>query len=742
MLSPFKSKTTENGKLEDVIKKVLLDNVVEGLIVADESGDILYSNSLGQAIMDEGLFGPIDIVSKNPKTFIFNAREYKAIYDGIPEGVGVTGTVTTLIDTMGLKEQAKELSEIKEKLQKASGFKAAFLANMSHEIRTPIHAIIGFAEIIMKEPVDEKVKTQIEMIKDSSYSLLAIINDVLDLSKIESGKMELVNSNYYISYIIRDIEATYSLLASRKGLGFKMHLDDNIPSNLYGDKIRLRGTLLNILNNAVKYTREGHIDFYVKVLEKKDGIATLCFEVKDTGIGIRKEDLDKVFDSFSRFDIQNNYSVEGRGLGLSIAKGYMDLMGGRIEVDSEYGVGSIFRVIVDQKIVDDSPIDMDIVNARKKKKGEGFAIKGMKALVVDDNPVNLTVADGLMKTYGLIVDKASGGKEAVALCLTNQYDIVFMDQMMPEMDGIQAMKEIRKINAYYNESCTIIVLTADAMAGARDKLMSEGFDEYLSKPLEMHRLEAMLLKFVPEDKIVDIDNLNNEEIIIEESEGTKDTSKTEKEKPDNRIDTIAKGLGIDAETLEKRIKGSGGTLEDYRVVCEIACKHAEAKAKKLRDAKNSGDYDRYTIEVHALKSTFASLGATELSARAKEQEMAGKEGRFELIDEKMESLVNDYLEFMAKVKEVVLDIDVSEQKAKASGKGEEWTDEELSQIANKLLSLIDEFRFGDIFDILENITKIEKGPETKAIFDRLEALMNRMDIDGLKKELIKLAEKK
>ena len=193
MLSPFKSKTTENGKLEDVIKKVLLDNVVEGLIVADESGDILYSNSLGQAIMDEGLFGPIDIVSKNPKTFIFNAREYKAIYDGIPEGVGVTGTVTTLIDTMGLKEQAKELSEIKEKLQKASGFKAAFLANMSHEIRTPIHAIIGFAEIIMKEPVDEKVKTQIEMIKDSSYSLLAIINDVLDLSKIESGKMELVN---------------------------------------------------------------------------------------------------------------------------------------------------------------------------------------------------------------------------------------------------------------------------------------------------------------------------------------------------------------------------------------------------------------------------------------------------------------------------------------------------------------------------------------------------------------------
>ena len=731
MLGTSKQRSTENTEKHEVIKDILLNNVVEGLIVANENGDIIYSNNLGRAILEEGVFGPIDIVSRNPKVFSYNSREYKALYDMIPTGKAAGGTIATLVDTLELKEQTRELAELREELQKTMGFKEAFLSNMSHEIRTPIHAIIGFAEIMMKESANEKLRTQIEMIKDSSYSLLAIINDVLDLSKLESGKMQLVNSNYYISYIIRDIEATYSLLASRKGIKFNVHLDDNIPSNLYGDKIRIRGTLINILNNAIKFTREGHIDFYIRVLEKNEGMVKLCFEVRDTGIGIKKEDCERIFDSFSRLDINNNYSVEGRGLGLSIAKGYMNLMGGRIEVDSEYGVGSTFRIIVDQKIIDDSPIDMDIVNARKKKKGEGFAIKGMKALVVDDNPVNLTVADGLMKTYGLNVDKASGGREAITLCMNNQYDIVFMDQMMPEIDGIRAMKEIRKINEYYEEKCHIIVLTADAMAGAREKLLAEGFDEYLSKPLEMHRLETMLLKFVPEQNIIDIDELNNENIIIEET-AREETTDVSKNKGEDEVINIAKELEIDPEVLRKRIRDCGGSLSDYKSVCKIACKHADNKAKKLREAQMSGDYERYTIEVHALKSTFASLGNTELFEQAKRQETAGKDGNYAIIDEGMEDLIRDYLIFIEKIKAVVLDIDESDEKAKAGGSGEDWTDEELSQISNKILSLVDEFKFGDIFDLLDNIKEIEKGPETKKFFDEIAVIMNRMDIDKLR----------
>ncbi len=726
----FKPHITENEKQVNAIKEVLLNEINEGLIVADNAGDIVFTNDLGKAFLDCGLFGPIDIVSKNPKTFVFEGTEYTVKYKSLSEHAGFKGTIATLFSTEGIKEQKREIEELKDSLEKSSGFKSAFLANMSHEIRTPIHAIIGFADIIMKENVADNIRAQIDMIKDSSYSLLAIINDVLDLSKIESGKMELVCSNYYISYVIRDIEATYSLLASRKGLKFEIHLDDNIPSNMYGDKIRLRGTLLNILSNAVKYTKEGRIDLYIKVLEKKDQMVTLCFEVKDTGIGIKDEDKNRLFESFARFDIQNNYSIEGRGLGLSIAKGYMDLMGGKIEVESEYGVGSTFRVIVDQKIIDDSPVDMNVVNARKKKAEKTFAIKDYKALVVDDNPVNLTVANGLMKTYGLDVDKATGGKEAINACLQKEYDIIFMDQMMPETDGVMAMKEIRKISEYYAKQCTIIVLTADAMAGVRDRLMEEGFDEYLCKPLEIHRLEAMLLKFVPERKIVERSKEDTVNITIEES-----TPIHAAMPPEEDVSAISEKLGISLDILEKRIRDCGGSLASYKNVCEVAVKHSKAKTEKLKEAKSIGDYERYTIEIHALKSTLSSIGAMDLSERAKEQELAGIEGKTQVIDEKMEAFLSDYEAFIELLKSVVLGVDDSDKKAKAEGAGEEWSKDEMRQFLGRIETLVNAYNFGEVFEILDNVSKLEKGPETKAVIDDITELMNNMDIESLRTKL-------
>ena len=731
MIGPFTSVKINSKKAGENIKDVLLNSVSEGLIVAKDSGDIIYSNALGQAFMKEGLFGPIDIVSRNPKTFSYEGREYKAVYERIPEETGIEGVIATLVNTVGIKEQARELAEVKDKLAKATSFKGAFLANMSHEIRTPIHAIIGFAEIILKEAIPENLSSQIEMIKDSSYSLLAIINDVLDLSKLETGKMELVCSNYYISYVIRDIEATFSLSSSRKGLKFNIHLDDNIPSNLYGDKIRIRGTLLNLLNNAVKYTKEGQIDFYIKVLDKKDGVVTLCFEVQDTGIGIKKEDLNHIFESFSRFDIQNNYAVAGTGLGLSIAKGYMDLMGGKIEVSSEYGVGSTFRVIVDQKIIDDSPVDMNIVNARKKKDATGFMIKDINALVVDDNPVNLSVANGLMKSYGLKVDKASGGKEAIELCAKKDYHIIFMDQMMPEVDGIMAMKEIRKISDFYEKESKIIVLTADAMQGVRDRLIKDGFDEYISKPLEVHRLETVFRAFIPEEKFIAVDKRSKDIITIEE--GLPGLDNTGIDKPANEIETVANDLKIPTDILEKRINACGGTLNDYKASCKKILEQAPSKIKKLRESKNTGDYERYTIEIHSLKSSLSSLGAMELSNRAKDQEYAGKERRFDYIDKNMEAFLRDYDAFMKKLEKLVADSGGSSITLPASR--EEWTKDEVVQIANKFLSLVDEFNFGEIFDILENISRLDMGPQTKGVFEDIEKIMNEMDIDALKTKL-------
>lgn len=721
--------SNEKNKDSEKIKNVLLNNISEGLVVANEQGNILYANDLAIRIMEAGLFGPIDIVSKNPKEFSFENLDFEVRYDKLPEDSEIKGTIATMVDKKGTSVHAAQVAELTEKLDKVSGFKAAFLANMSHEIRTPIHAIIGFAELILKNDLSSEVSSQIDMIKESSYSLLAIINDVLDLSKIESGKMELVCSNYYISYVIRDIEATYSMMAMRKGLKFEMHLDDNIPSSMYGDKIRIRGALINLLSNAIKFTKEGRVDFYIHVLEKKDGIVTLQFDVKDTGIGIKEEDLGKIFESFSKFDMNTGFVAEGRGLGLSIAKGYMDLMGGTIEVKSDYGIGSTFSIILDQKIVDDSPVDMNIVNARKKKTGNKLLIHDFKVLVADDNPVNLTVAEGLMRAYGLTPQTASGGQEAINLCMHTQFDIIFMDQMMPEVDGIKAMNEIRKISEFYEKKCKIVVLTADAMAGVRDRLIREGFDEYLCKPLEIHRLENVLLQFVSEDHIYTSEEQIPKSIVIEESKAVVvDAPSTEDE-----LSKIAAGLGIPVAVLEKKIRDCGGDLKDYRTICEIANKHSEAKIEKLRESKAIKDYNRYTIEVHALKSSLASLGAMDLAELAREHENAGKNGDFKYIDEEMEYLIKEYEEFMDKIRVYVLGMETKEESDKPNG--EEWSKEEMNKISRKMIGYVEEYNFGAIFELIDNLKGMDMGPETKKFFDELEEVMNDMDIEKVKKML-------
>ena len=725
MANIFKKQKTEEIDIKDNVKSMLLDENPEGIIAADENGNILYGNRLGNELMNMGLFGPIDIVSRNTKEFNYKDKTFTARYKRIPEESGIKGTIAYLTDKAEEEARNAKITELEGMLEHANGFKEAFLANMSHEIRTPIHAIIGFSEIMMKQNASEDLKEQINMIKNSSYSLLAIINDVLDLSKIESGKMELVNSNYYISYIIRDIEATFSLLAFRKGIKFEMHIADNIPCYIYGDKIRLRGTLFNILNNAIKFTKEGRVDFYIRVIDKKDGNATLEFEIKDTGVGIKIEDLDKIFESFSKFDINNNYAIEGRGLGLSIAQGYMDLMGGKIEVDSEYGVGSTFTVTVDQKIIDETPVDMNIVNARKQV-ADKFAISDYKALVVDDNSVNLTVAEGLMSTYKLKVDKASGGQLAIDKCKENKYDIIFMDQMMPEVDGIMAMKEIRKINDFYANECKIIVLTADAMAGVRDRLMAEGFDEYLCKPLEIHRLEALLKKFVPEENIFIPEKATDIKVVA-----SGETANNGEEE----IHALSEKLSIPFEALDRRVKDNGGTLAGYISICEPAVRSYEERIGKMRESQAVQDYNRYITTVHSLKSSVAALGAIRIADMAKAHEDAGKSGDFKYIDTHMEELIKEYEGFMQGLKVHVLGISDAESSLSNAVEGSEWTKEELSKVMRRISSLVEQYDFGAIYELLDDVSKMDMGADTRKLFNDLSTIMDDMDMDALKQLL-------
>lgn len=410
------------------------------------------------------------------------------------------GYIVTVKDETEAREHMKEMARVAELAESNSRAKSVFLSNMSHEIRTPLNAIVGLSELLLK---DENLgrKDEIDEIRNSSNNLLAIINDVLDISKIESGKMELVEKPYNLHEVIKDAYFITATLANKKGLSFDVSVDEEIPVSMYGDPVRIRGVLVNILNNAVKYTRQGGVKLTVILERINFDMAYITFKISDTGIGIKEKDIDDLFTSFSRFDAHKNANIEGTGLGLAIVKGYVDLMKGTINVDSTYGKGTTFAISIPQRIVDGKSAGK--FNVEMKHEAAASTIgdvkyKNAKVLAVDDNRVNLKVVSKILNVYKMDVATASDGPSAINLCRENQYDIVLMDQMMPEMDGIEAMTKIRELSSWYAKdgACKIIALTANAVTGVREHLVEKGFDDYISKPINFSAMEGIFTKYL------------------------------------------------------------------------------------------------------------------------------------------------------------------------------------------------------------------------------------------------------
>jgi signal transduction histidine kinase len=492
--------------------------------------------------------------------------------------------------------QIKQKEEATQAAIAANRSKTAFLISISHEIRTPMNAIIGMLELLTHEPLNEDQLGYIKDIRHSATSLLTIINDLLDMSKIESGKMELLPTDYDFYAFLDNIHSMFTYASEEKGLEFKFDVDEDVPHYLYGDDIRLRQVVINIVGNAVKFTEKGYV--WLRVMLENN---YLIFEVSDTGKGIRKEDIDDLFNAFQQSDTAQNREIIGTGLGLAICKSFVEMMGGIIAVESIYDTGSVFTIKI--------PLvkgDGEKVKAAVMPKGRKLSAPNSNILVVDDNEFNLKVAVGLLKLSEIVAETADSGYAAVEMVQKKDYDIVFMDHMMPGMDGVEATDVIRSLGGKYKEMC-IIALTANAVEGAREFFLDNGFDDFVSKPVDTRELLTALEKWLPKELMIS-------------SEDESDKSDAEEI---NFLDVI---VGIKEINLAVGLKGAAGLESLYYDTVGLCCEKLPIECAKMSDCINEGDIYLFGISVHAMKSMLATIGAMGLSETAPKLETAAKAG--------------------------------------------------------------------------------------------------------------------
>ena len=540
----------------------------------------------------------------------------------------------------------------KEAADRSNKAKSDFLADMSHEIRTPINAVLGMNEMIMRESSEAREETS-EAKKEEAFSnirnyagniekagnnLLSIINDILDFSKIEAGKMEISESRYELSSLISDVTNLISFRARDKGLEFVTDVDQSIPDGLYGDKVRVRQIITNLLTNAVKYTDQGSVRLSIHSDDstvKAGDTITLQIQVTDTGIGIREEDIGKLFAKFQRVDLDRNSTVEGAGLGLAITNSLLSMMGGRISVDSTYGKGSCFTVLLPQKVVSSEPVGS--IRMKDGQTGndeavyhESFRAPEARILIVDDTQINIAVAIGLLKRTEVKIDSAQSGKEALELAEKTRYDLILMDQRMPGMDGTEVLRALRERKDGINHLTPVVCMTADAIIGAKERYTAEGFTDYLPKPVSGKMLEKKLVCYLPREKIISV-----------RQENVPDDPAQEKHPVQQDGYSDLKQAGVDVQT---GLLSCQGDQELYRTLLQEYSDSAEEKYASMQAFYQEKNWKQYGILVHALKSSSRLIGASDLSKEAAELEKAADEGRTDDINEMHAQTMQMYLQ--------------------------------------------------------------------------------------------------